>query len=313
MSEEKPVYNAEETKRNNAALKRYAMLQRATEDKIGCQKIYVDIGGGIEEGLVLDELIFYTLPKEETGKTSLRVWHDGFLWMAVKRADWWKRKRLKERSADRAIDNLVALGIVVKDLYKFSGTPTVHLRLDAKAFFAKYSQELSTLEADNGEDEGESIAKDIADLYEMMSVSTLPNGDAISPKSNATSPKSKVLNSIDTIETQSPVFSSNKPDAVDYLIEAVKSGIYKKSESLLAIESVIKIKTNIEPSGRAGQDFVEFCYKKAKNENQHIDQFLNWLTAQKDYNPTFWSWDKMREHWGRAFAEPVKKDKSHGL
>ena len=79
MSEPKGEYNIEQIKKENAVLRRYAIIQKAAEEKIGCQKIYVDIAGGIEEAFILDELIFFTLPRPETGKSGLRIWKDGVL------------------------------------------------------------------------------------------------------------------------------------------------------------------------------------------------------------------------------------------
>ena len=58
--ESKATYDVERAKIENAALRKYAAIQKAAEDKIGVQKVYVDITGDIEAAFVLDEIIFYT-------------------------------------------------------------------------------------------------------------------------------------------------------------------------------------------------------------------------------------------------------------
>ncbi len=165
-------YNIDELRKEKAVLRQYAALQAASEDKIGCQKIYVDIAGGIEEAFVLDELIFFTLPKNN-GKSSLRVWKNGILWLAVRRSEWWDRKRLTARQSDNAIQNLIKRNLVFKDIFKFNGQPTVHIRLNVKEFFRRYTEVLE--KANPPENEDDTLAKDINDLYAMMGVLQNPN------------------------------------------------------------------------------------------------------------------------------------------
>jgi hypothetical protein len=114
------------------------------------------------------------------------VWKDGYLWMAVQRADWWERKRLKPRQADRAIEKLEVKNLVVKAVYKFNGSPTTHLRLNVPEFFKQYGEAVEA--ANPPEDQSDTITKDLADLYEMMGfgnhqtvISKSPNGEAKSP------------------------------------------------------------------------------------------------------------------------------------
>lgn len=198
MSEEPAEYNIEKTRRDNAILKKYAAIQKASEDKIGCQKIYVDMVDDIPAALVLDEIIFFTLPRANTGKSALRVRKDGYLWMAVRRAEWWDRKRLKEREADLAIAKLEKLGLIIKSVHRFNSLPTVHLRLNVDTFFRLYFE---VLERDNPpEDENDTDLSDINDLYEMMEIPfspnrKLPNGEGRLPNGDESLPNGESINS----------------------------------------------------------------------------------------------------------------------
>jgi hypothetical protein len=197
-------YDIEKVKLEMAALRKFAAIQRAAEEKVCAQKIYIDMVDDLEAGLVLDELMFFTLPRPETGKSGLRVWKDGYLWMAVQRTDWWERKRLKPRQADRAIEKLEAKSLIVKAVYKFNGTPTTHLRLNVPEFFKQYGAVLDT--SNPPESQEDTITQDLADLYEMMGLTeNLPkvedagNGNhqmviSNSPNGEAKSPNGEILN-----------------------------------------------------------------------------------------------------------------------
>lgn len=163
MSEERPEYKAEAL-----VQQKLAAMFSANKDEVSIPKIYIDMTGDWKAAAVLDELLFWTLPKN--GKTSLRVFKNGGLWLAVRRSDWWERKRLTERQADTAIEKLVSLGLVEKDVFLFDGKPTVHLRMVMSKFIKLYGEKMMEFAAQEGD---ENLISDIADLYEMMGF--LPN------------------------------------------------------------------------------------------------------------------------------------------
>lgn len=221
MSEQQGKYNVEQSKREFAALRRYAAIQKATEDKIGCQKIYVDIAGGIEEAFILDELIFFTLPRPETGKTGLRVWKEGSLWMAVSRSEWWDRKRITAKQADGAIERLVKRGLVLKDYFLFNKQKTTHLRLNVAEFFRRYMEALE--EQNPPEDESDSSLKDISDLYEMMGIPVQDTPEGIPekvegiPVQEGDSLNGDSINSPHTPSTQPLVINAARQMFIDVL------------------------------------------------------------------------------------------------
>ena len=157
---------SEERNRQEAAIQqKLAAMFAANSDNISIPKIYIDMTGDIEAAAVLDELMFWTLPKKATGKTSLRVFKKGALWLAVRRKDWWDRKRLTERQADSAISKLVKSSLVEKQIFLFDGKPTVHLRMNMETFGRMYGEKMSEIAA---QEDDETLIRDIADLYEMM-------------------------------------------------------------------------------------------------------------------------------------------------
>lgn len=177
----KGTYNVERVKKENAALRKYAAIQRAAEDTIGCQKIYVDLTGGLAEAFVLDELIYFTLPRKGEARSGLRIWKNGVLWMAVSRTEWWERKRLTTKEADGAIERLIKQNLVFKELFLFNKQKTTHLRLNVPEFFRRYLELIN--QQNPPENQDDTLVKDINDLYEMMGVPNedtpegIPNGE----------------------------------------------------------------------------------------------------------------------------------------
>lgn len=219
--EEQPTYDIDAIRKQNSALRKYALFQKASEEKIGCQKIYVDIAGGIPEAFILDELIFFTLPRQETGKSGLRIWKNGVLWMAVSRTEWWNRKRLTPKEADGAIIRLLAKKLIFKDQFMFNKQKTTHLRLNVPEFFRLY---MEILEKENPpENDSESVMKDLEDLYEMMGIPKrdtpegIPNGDTGILKRDKVSLNGDSFNSPDTTLTQP--YGADAPDTSDLPID----------------------------------------------------------------------------------------------
>lgn len=146
-----------------AAIQRYAALKASGEDTIGVSRVYIDMTGDWYAALILDELIYWTVPNKKRG-AGLRVKRDGQLWLAVNRSEWWDRKRLTERQADGAIQKLVELGLVEKKVMLFNAKTTPHLRIIPSRFFQLYGEAMQEFLQDAEPDE----KREIADLYEMM-------------------------------------------------------------------------------------------------------------------------------------------------
>lgn len=117
--------------------------EAASRDIIDFKKIYVDMVGDLNAGLMLSEIVYWYLPSKED-KSRLRVKREGEYWIACRRYEWWDRTRMSPKQADRAIDLLIKAGLIEKRLFKFQGEPTVHVRLLRGVFMDTWGKTLST-------------------------------------------------------------------------------------------------------------------------------------------------------------------------
>jgi hypothetical protein len=301
MTEQQGPYDIEQIRKENAVLRKYAAIQKASEEKIGVQRIYIDIAGDIEAAFVLDEIIFFTLPRER-GISGLRVWKDGVLWMAVQRAEWWKRKRLTPRQADTAISKLLEQNLIIKMVTKFNGQNAMHLRLNVTEFFKRYSEEL---DKDNPpEDQSDTLSRDINDLYAMMGLkSELQNGDSEPELQNG---ETKLQNG-DSLNT--PHSSSTTPhklgDLVDGYLDLAQSPGIKKAVRIDNILSYLAGKLHINAETKRWKDFAKFVDERQQIHKEKLDVFISWLIGQKDFSIQFWPPSKMQEMWPQAFVVQV--------
>jgi hypothetical protein len=126
----------------------FLLWEKASRDTIDFKKIYADMADcDILAGLALSEIVYWHLPNKE-GASKLRVEHEGKMWIAVRRYEWWDRTRLTPDQADRALKILVREGLVEKKIYKFNGDPTVHVRIIEDRFLSLWN-ELSNKEIRN--------------------------------------------------------------------------------------------------------------------------------------------------------------------
>jgi hypothetical protein len=289
-NETKGKYDVEVAKKEHAALRQYAAIQKAAEEKVSVQKIYVDIAGNLEAAFVLDELIYFTLPREN-GMSGLRVRKDGFLWMAVSRTEWWDRKRITAKQADGAIDRLVKSGLVIKELHLFNKQKTTHLRLNVPEFFKRY---MELLEKENPpEDEGNTTARDISALYEMMGI---PKGDTPEieppekeegiPERDTASLNGDSLNTPHSPLTQPP-FDEDLADPSWAILgnkKITKGSIYKRKE-LQDFENMLEVQFKRFPlnwtafDGKAKDNFRRFI--RDLPAGQSLEQFVNWWMADE--------------------------------
>lgn len=113
--------------------------EQATNDILDFKKVYVDMAGSINAGLMLSHIVYWYLPNAQ-GETKLRVYRNGHHWIACRRYEWWERIRLNIKQADSALKALEQRGLIKKQTFKFNGEPTVHVRL-VKAVFVRHWQQ----------------------------------------------------------------------------------------------------------------------------------------------------------------------------
>lgn len=105
-----------------------------SRDTIDFKKIYVDIAGDLNAGLMLSELMYWYLPSKNSEQNKLRVTRDKHQWVAVHRYEWWERIRISPDQADRALGLLVKKQLVIKTRYKFANEVCVHVRINEPEF-----------------------------------------------------------------------------------------------------------------------------------------------------------------------------------
>lgn len=89
--------------------------------------MYIDITGDLVQGTLLSR-IMYWFSADKNKKSKVRVFKDGYFWIAKQRRDWWKEIRITERQYDKAIGELKKKGFVELAKYKFDSMPTIHIR-----------------------------------------------------------------------------------------------------------------------------------------------------------------------------------------
>jgi DnaD/phage-associated family protein len=106
-------------------------LEQFSRDSFRVKRTYIDICGDLVAGILLGQIVYWFMPNEH-GKSKLRVWKDGELWLAKGRNDWWDEIRITAKQFDRAIKILEDKGFVETKKFKFNGAPTVHIKLNVE-------------------------------------------------------------------------------------------------------------------------------------------------------------------------------------
>jgi hypothetical protein len=85
--------------------------------------------GDISAALMLSQIVYWYLPSKKTGKSKLRVFRGGRWWLAKRHQEWSDECGFSRMQARRCIEVLKEAHLIECHLFKFAGTPTVHLRL----------------------------------------------------------------------------------------------------------------------------------------------------------------------------------------
>lgn len=88
---------------------------------------YIDIAGDLIAGTLLSQ-IMYWFSKDKSGNRKVKIYKDGYYWLAKGRNDWVNEIRISPKQYDNAIKKLKQKGFVETKLYKFESVPTTHIR-----------------------------------------------------------------------------------------------------------------------------------------------------------------------------------------
>lgn len=120
------------------AFEQFLLWEAKTRDTIDFKKAYVDMADDLVAGLLLSQIVFWTLPDRE-GRSKIRVFKGGHGWIVKRREDWWEEIRITSRQFDRAVKILEDKHLLITALYKFDGAPTKHVRIDEGPFLEAWN------------------------------------------------------------------------------------------------------------------------------------------------------------------------------
>lgn len=89
--------------------------------------MYIDITGDFIAGALLSQILYW-FTEDKYGKSKLRIFKDGYYWIAKRRDEWYNEIRITKHQYDVAIKFLKKNDYVILEKYKFNSLPTVHIR-----------------------------------------------------------------------------------------------------------------------------------------------------------------------------------------
>ncbi len=121
---------------------KFLRWEETSYDTIKVKRMYVDIAGDLVAGILLSQIIYWHLPNRQNGTSKLRVKKGEHLWLAKGRDDWWDECRITARQFDRAINILVDKDVIEKKIFRFNGSPMVHVRLKPEILMKHINAEI---------------------------------------------------------------------------------------------------------------------------------------------------------------------------
>jgi hypothetical protein len=115
-------------------------------------------------------------------------------------------------------------------------------------------------------------------------------------------------------------YETSKPaklgDLVDGYLQMSQDPGIKRVARISAIQSALGERLHVNADNSRWEKFAKFADGRQQNHGEELGKFLNWMTAQKGYDPQFWPPSKMEEMWPQAFivsSTPVRMEgKSSG-
>jgi uncharacterized phage protein (TIGR02220 family) len=150
-------------------------LEQFSRDSFRVKRTYIDICGDLVAGILLGQIVYWFMPNEH-GKSKLRVWKDGELWLAKGRDDWWDEIRITAKQFDRAIKILENKGFITTKKFKFNGAPTIHIRLNIDKIMEAIDSILTDGENGNSPDDEIQIDQTVNSISTIGENGFLPKG-----------------------------------------------------------------------------------------------------------------------------------------
>lgn len=154
--------------------------EKASRDTIDFKKIYVDMTGDLLAGLLLSQIVFWHLPNK-SGDSKLRVRKNGHYWIAKSHEEWYDEIRFSRYNFDTASKKLVQAGLIEKKVFKFNGTPMIHLRLIEEIFLKSWMDEIEKMKIEENENDDIETAPTLDLMEPNKSEKTAPTLDLMEP------------------------------------------------------------------------------------------------------------------------------------
>ena len=121
----------------------YQIREHAASYMVGVPLLYIDINGGnIYDGLLFAQIMYWH-GKTKDGKPRLQKRLNGHLWLAKQYDQWWDECRIKANTARNCIARMEKRGLIIKEVHRFNGLATVHIRVDWERFAELSDQHLA--------------------------------------------------------------------------------------------------------------------------------------------------------------------------
>ncbi|MVN88793.1 hypothetical protein GO986_18805 [Deinococcus sp. HMF7620] len=109
--------------------------EMASSDTIDLKKIYCDVAGGLNPGLLLSQLLYWRMPSRYN-PTKLTINREGRRWLAKADKDWYAEIRLSKEEALTARRILEARNLITCKVWKYAGITTNHISINEPEFLA---------------------------------------------------------------------------------------------------------------------------------------------------------------------------------
>ena len=111
--------------------------------------------------------------------------------------------------------------------------------------------------------------------------------------------------SSDEIREEKIAKKLDKKTILDAYMEAPDTEGYKRAIEFEKIHETLQKRLKINVSGKRWESFIDMAYNRGKNHGESLDTFITWAQAE-NFNPIFWTPEKMITVWPTAFAKQDK-------
>jgi len=253
----------------------FCLWEAASSDTIDVKRIYIDLAGDLVAGILLSQIVYWHLPGKN-GRPRLRVWKGGHQWLAKQRTDWWDEVRISVKQFDRAIKILEDLGLVETGIFRFSGSPTKHVRILWDTFLEGLNRQAEIGYSPKGKID---IAQNGISLTETTAeITKHPVSKKRKPKPiPTTDPLLEALSKPHTPENDSPIERIRRTIAMALEVELPTTDFLLKSYNHLTDAVLEAFNNGKQPRDRKPLDHdqaaetvkaIEWCVKAATKKGK---------------------------------------------